>query len=80
MHTIRLDGLYGYIYHRYDLMLGFILMLTLSVYQAQPAVGELRFIARLNRSPLPTGDPESYTDLGTSTVEGSDVVSHAPTL
>lgn len=43
---------------------------------AQPEVGELRFIARLNRSLLPTGDPESYTDLGTSTVEGSDVVSN----
>lgn len=40
---------------------------------AQPSVGELRFIARLNRSLLPNGDPESYTDLGTSTVEGSDV-------
>ncbi|KAG9079128.1 hypothetical protein FS749_008799 [Ceratobasidium sp. UAMH 11750] len=40
---------------------------------AQPSVGELRFIARLNRSLLPTGDPESYTDLGSSTVEGSDV-------
>ncbi|QRV85989.1 rhamnogalacturonate lyase [Ceratobasidium sp. AG-Ba] len=40
---------------------------------AQPSIGELRFIARLNRSLLPNGDPESYTDLGTSTVEGSDV-------
>ncbi|CAE6440070.1 unnamed protein product [Rhizoctonia solani] len=40
---------------------------------AQPSVGELRYIARLNRSLLPNGDPESYTDLGTETVEGSDV-------
>ncbi|KAF8710975.1 Rhamnogalacturonan lyase B, N-terminal, partial [Rhizoctonia solani] len=40
---------------------------------AQPSVGELRYIARLNRSFLPNGDPESYTDLGSETVEGSDV-------
>ncbi|CCO27967.1 hypothetical protein BN14_01958 [Rhizoctonia solani AG-1 IB] len=40
---------------------------------AQPAVGELRYIARLSRSLLPNGDPESYTDLGSETVEGSDV-------
>ncbi|KAG8748610.1 hypothetical protein FRC10_000001, partial [Ceratobasidium sp. 414] len=40
---------------------------------ARPSVGELRFIARLNRSLLPADDEESYTDLGSSTVEGSDV-------
>ncbi|CAE6414665.1 unnamed protein product [Rhizoctonia solani] len=40
---------------------------------AQPSIGELRYIARLNRSLLPNGDPESYTDLGSETVEGSDV-------
>ncbi|KAH7340902.1 rhamnogalacturonate lyase A [Rhizoctonia solani] len=40
---------------------------------AQPFVGELRYIARLNRGLLPNGDPESYTDLGSETVEGSDV-------
>ncbi|ELU44848.1 rhamnogalacturonase B [Rhizoctonia solani AG-1 IA] len=54
------------------------LLLDSTVYMAtyitaQPSVGELRYIARLNRSFLPNGDPESYTDLGSETVEGSDV-------
>ncbi|KAG8809134.1 hypothetical protein FRC18_004682, partial [Serendipita sp. 400] len=40
---------------------------------AEPSVGELRYIARLNRSLLPNGIEGSYTDLGSSTVEGSDV-------
>ncbi|PVF96908.1 hypothetical protein CPB86DRAFT_775568 [Serendipita vermifera] len=40
---------------------------------AEPSVGELRYIARLNRSLLPNGIEGSYTDLTSSTVEGSDV-------
>ncbi|KAG8964061.1 hypothetical protein FRC03_002267 [Tulasnella sp. 419] len=41
---------------------------------AQPSIGELRFIARLNKSLLSVGDPEAYSDLGTAgAVEGSDV-------
>ncbi|CCA74880.1 related to ASD-1 rhamnogalacturonase B precursor [Serendipita indica DSM 11827] len=40
---------------------------------AEPSIGELRYIARLNRSLLPNGIQGSYTDLTSSTVEGSDV-------
>ncbi|KIY71711.1 polysaccharide lyase family 4 protein [Cylindrobasidium torrendii FP15055 ss-10] len=39
---------------------------------AEPEVGELRFIARLNKDSLPNGIAESEVD-GGSTVEGSDV-------
>ena len=44
-----------------------------SPYSAEPSIGELRYIARLNRSLLPNGIEGSYTDLTSSTVEGSDV-------
>ncbi|KAG8931464.1 hypothetical protein FRC02_002693 [Tulasnella sp. 418] len=45
---------------------------------AQPSIGELRYIARLNKSLLNVGDPEAYTDLGTAgAVEGSDVFKDA---
>lgn len=41
---------------------------------AEPSIGELRFIARLNKSVLNTSAyPQSYTDQGSITVEGSDV-------
>ncbi|KAJ8456997.1 hypothetical protein ONZ45_g18495 [Pleurotus djamor] len=39
---------------------------------AEPSVGELRFIARLNRATLPNGYPQSYIQ-GGSAIEGSDV-------
>ncbi|KAI9054958.1 hypothetical protein LZ554_002101 [Drepanopeziza brunnea f. sp. 'monogermtubi'] len=42
---------------------------------AEPEIGELRFIARLNEAVLPTDDVNQASDVGdaTSTVEGSDV-------
>lgn len=39
---------------------------------AEPSIGELRFIARLNKANLPNGHPQSDVD-GGSAVEGSDV-------
>lgn len=39
---------------------------------AEPSVGELRYIARLNRAELPNGQPESDILNGTA-IEGSDV-------
>lgn len=73
----RFDSVYGNIHHRYLYLLSTYSTSsadTLILNQAQPSVGELRYIARLNRGLLPNGDPESYTDLGSETVEGSDVV------
>lgn len=42
---------------------------------AEPTVGELRFIARLNEAVLPTDDVSQASDIGgsSSTVEGEDV-------
>lgn len=42
---------------------------------AEPSIGELRFIARLNKSALPNDDVNQASDVGgsSSTVEGSDV-------
>lgn len=39
---------------------------------AEPSVGELRFIARLNSNTLPNGYPQSSIRGGTA-IEGSDV-------
>ena len=39
---------------------------------AEPSVGELRLIARLNKVNLPNGTPESNVQGGTA-IEGSDV-------
>lgn len=40
---------------------------------AEPSVGELRYIARLDRSKVPHGNPYADVEGATSTVEGKDV-------
>jgi rhamnogalacturonan endolyase len=40
---------------------------------AEPSVGELRYIARLNAATLPNGPTASKVAGSSSTVEGSDV-------
>ncbi|MBW3629179.1 MAG: hypothetical protein KY464_07775 [Gemmatimonadetes bacterium] len=40
---------------------------------AEPTIGELRYIARLDRARLPTGNPNADIAAASSTVEGSDV-------
>ncbi|KAG6897552.1 hypothetical protein C0992_000335 [Termitomyces sp. T32_za158] len=62
----------GTIAHYYIVRSGINTLYIGTFASAEPTVGELRFIARLNKATLPNGNPNAEINGGTA-IEGSDV-------